>query len=699
MRRIEWFIGLVGMAAVVGCGTEASEPQLLTRHDTEPRGEHCALGGMAIRAGLDRDGNGVLDDAEIDRTDYLCDVSTTVLVRKDPLAPSLECPAGGLAVRTGIDDDVDGVLDDAEIDQTTRVCNSLELWDHDFTAEDWQDPLKVAALQGARVVTGSLAINTTEPVVLPLLELVTGSLSTGAPAARLALPALRRVAGNLGVATAAAAPELPLLAQVGGGASVGTGASALDLPALAEVGGDLTLNPGTGAIAFDAALQIHGKLLITGDCALIDAPNLGAVDGPLEMYFNARGTLSLPGLGTIGGDFYVRSEVTGLHLDNLTSIGGGIILDTNSSSPQSFSLALPSLQTIGGSIQGFLDHLTSIDLPQLTRLGGKLYLDAMPLTRISMPRVTDIGGDIGLYAMPALVTMDLGSLVTAGRIGIHDAPALTTLSLPALVSAAANGLPADLSSGILIFNTGLAAADWPSLKTVVGDIVLNENPALRSVRLPQLTTAAGLTLVDDPLLTTVTAPRLTGTDPVDVGISYAPVDTLDLGALTTARNIQLDTTALADLSGLRALTSAQYLDLHTNPQLRDLRGLAALRQLGTLEITSNNALASLDGLEQVTEIRGLLTIQFNLALTSVAGLRNVTYVRLGLLVEGNPMLATLDFTNLRSINSSLWIQNMTRLASLSGLDALSSVAGGIVIDGNPNLPQAEIQAFLTRLGH
>src|SRR5689334_228884 len=133
-----WAI-VVGLA-LGGCGAEPPgatpppsspppQPALLSRSDREPAGANCTYGGTALRAGLDRNADGILEDNEVEHTDYVCDVSTTVLVRKDPFAPLLECPAGGVAVQTGIDDNRDGILQDAEIDQTTRVCNSLDLWD------------------------------------------------------------------------------------------------------------------------------------------------------------------------------------------------------------------------------------------------------------------------------------------------------------------------------------------------------------------------------------------------------------------------------------------------------------------------------------------------------------------------------------------------------------------------------------------
>src|SRR5262249_57249279 len=100
----------------------------LTRRDPEPAGSHCANGGIAIQIGADRNGNGVLDSAEIEHTDYVCDPGA-VLVRKDPIEPDAGCPTGGIAVKTGADSNADGILEDTEVQQTTRVCSPAELWE------------------------------------------------------------------------------------------------------------------------------------------------------------------------------------------------------------------------------------------------------------------------------------------------------------------------------------------------------------------------------------------------------------------------------------------------------------------------------------------------------------------------------------------------------------------------------------------
>ncbi len=48
----------------------------------------------------------------------------TSLIRQSPEPAGAHCANGGTRIDTGVDDDADGVLDDAEIDQTTYVCNA-----------------------------------------------------------------------------------------------------------------------------------------------------------------------------------------------------------------------------------------------------------------------------------------------------------------------------------------------------------------------------------------------------------------------------------------------------------------------------------------------------------------------------------------------------------------------------------------------
>src|SRR5262245_51468175 len=312
MRRVAlrvlvlWGAGCDGTPVAMDM-TPASPPALV-RRDPVPAGATCAFGGAALRTGVDENRNGVLDDAEITATTTVCDPSTMTLIRRDPIAAGLDCPAGGVAIRAGIDDNGNGTLEDDEIDETARLCNSLELWEGDFTAESWSDPIKVAALEGARVVTGSLSISASTAVRLPMLELVGGSLLAANQTPSVALPALRHVGGTLELDT-------PIVDG--------------PLAALERVGGNLVLSSG-GAQSAGASIA---------------APQLTEVGGDLVITAAARGEVSLPALRTVGvlGE---RGQLTALQLDALQSIGGDLWF----ADPTLTSLSLPALQTVGGDL-------------------------------------------------------------------------------------------------------------------------------------------------------------------------------------------------------------------------------------------------------------------------------------------------------------------------------------------------------------
>jgi hypothetical protein len=100
----------------------------LVRSDPEPQGPNCANGGTAIHEGVDDDGDGLLDDDEIDATTYVCNGTpgTAALVVISAEAPGVNCTNGGSAVRTGTDVNANSVLDDDEVQQTIYVCNGVD---------------------------------------------------------------------------------------------------------------------------------------------------------------------------------------------------------------------------------------------------------------------------------------------------------------------------------------------------------------------------------------------------------------------------------------------------------------------------------------------------------------------------------------------------------------------------------------------
>jgi cysteine-rich repeat protein len=90
--------------------------------------EGCPSGGVRVTAGVDRDGDDVLDAEEVLRTDELCHgaggasglTTRVVLTAIDPGTP---CAAGGTRIESGLDLDGDGALSAAEIQQQATVCH------------------------------------------------------------------------------------------------------------------------------------------------------------------------------------------------------------------------------------------------------------------------------------------------------------------------------------------------------------------------------------------------------------------------------------------------------------------------------------------------------------------------------------------------------------------------------------------------
>jgi hypothetical protein len=113
-------IGLVcftSLLAAAACGSgDRNRP--LSR--LQAAGDACPGGGISVAAGNDDDGDGSLDDAEIDTVDLLC--SNDTLTRIDDIPPGDVCPNGGTSIKAGVDDDDNGELGDPEVDTTQNVC-------------------------------------------------------------------------------------------------------------------------------------------------------------------------------------------------------------------------------------------------------------------------------------------------------------------------------------------------------------------------------------------------------------------------------------------------------------------------------------------------------------------------------------------------------------------------------------------------
>jgi len=88
----------------------------------------CPQGGILVETGIDENGNGLLDDAEVDNAEKVCNgqngasgLNSLVALNNEPVGAN--CANGGLRIDSGLDANANGSLEASEIGQTRYVCN------------------------------------------------------------------------------------------------------------------------------------------------------------------------------------------------------------------------------------------------------------------------------------------------------------------------------------------------------------------------------------------------------------------------------------------------------------------------------------------------------------------------------------------------------------------------------------------------
>jgi hypothetical protein len=109
------------------CSGGSAVTSLVETHD-EAAGANCPSGGKRFTAGLDANGNGVLDASEMNSSGYICNgeqgsASARGLTAVVQESAGANCPSGGVKINSGSDDNGNGTLDVAEITGTQFVCN------------------------------------------------------------------------------------------------------------------------------------------------------------------------------------------------------------------------------------------------------------------------------------------------------------------------------------------------------------------------------------------------------------------------------------------------------------------------------------------------------------------------------------------------------------------------------------------------
>jgi hypothetical protein len=97
------------------------------------QGETCQNGGVLVTNGYDLNNNGVLEENEVAGTTVVCNGTdgtngtdgSNSLIRTTRIDESEECPLGGFLIESGLDVNGNGVLEDEEVNgfNTTYVCD------------------------------------------------------------------------------------------------------------------------------------------------------------------------------------------------------------------------------------------------------------------------------------------------------------------------------------------------------------------------------------------------------------------------------------------------------------------------------------------------------------------------------------------------------------------------------------------------
>jgi len=93
----------------------------------EVNSSNCEFGGVKIQTGIDLNSNNILEENEIDKTDFVCNAEGfNSLINTTTEVSGVNCSNGGLKVETGIDLNRNNILEENEIQKIDFICNGID---------------------------------------------------------------------------------------------------------------------------------------------------------------------------------------------------------------------------------------------------------------------------------------------------------------------------------------------------------------------------------------------------------------------------------------------------------------------------------------------------------------------------------------------------------------------------------------------
>lgn len=594
---------MAAAGSAVGCGSQGGGAAAqLTRLDEASRQE-CPAGGQVESRGPDEDGDGSLDDDEIEEREVRCaelrEVSRIVTV-----PPGAQCVGGGAARQRGLDRNGNEILDDDEVDETIYVCSTVVPFDVTVrTAAEVEALAQITEIQGSLTVE-IVGEDGPREVVLPALRKVLGSVRLGLDArlTTVAMPELTEVGGELqlggGGATRLRTLAFPKLVQLGGTFTLWNNPAMVawpSMPELARVGGDflvlsnpelLEVRAPKQRVAGEVSVLFNGKLekldlrssegagsvvvrqnaklaevalAVTGDAA---SAGLGAVkveSSPLleRLAVTAPRVASLKvGQNPLLASLAVTvGEVTGA-VEILQSQGTVTLAPLRPEREPRVRLgglqlrgAVGALTVSGGRLRvegaARIEETALVQLEGIEHVGGRFDLMSNPQL-ISVAPVSFFGGEVQVYDNAKLVR---GDLVTQPEMF----GSLVFSSNPALVSVQGSlaGLQKVHGALMILGNDQLTAASSPVGQIDAG-LVINGNDRLAVLQLDQVPQVTRLSVQFNYALTSLSLPALASAGQILL-ITNPAVTQLSLPALTAATGLEARANSQLPTCQLRAL--------------------------------------------------------------------------------------------------------------------------------------------------
>ncbi|WP_375756491.1 hypothetical protein [Corallococcus exercitus] len=583
---------------------DAALPKVRTRARAEPHGVNCELGGQAVESGLDRNGNGQLDDGEVALADFVCATSVAnVLLRVRPVAPGARCPQGGQLSHAGHDANANGLLEDAEISQEVYACDesapvlarvrALPA----FTAPCDGDDGGGAVLEAGLDLDGDSALTTSE------------------------IEATDHVC-NLDAA------DLKLRQQAEpAGPNCSRGGTRVDVFLDRDDDGEPDRDGYASAVYVCQATRVHdGNFVVADPADLVALEGVTHLRGELTISAPTLADASLPSLAVIQGSFTARGNASlrRLSLPALRFVGGDVAVRSNA---RLDALALGTAAS--GAILWVERSLLVEDNPMLPTLEGLAAV--MPRDSVSL-RANNAMVEPGLLPQ---VTVLRGSLFIENHLRMDRTPFVNLAQVHGdvhLTNNSAMGGPFGLEH----------------LTRVDGTLNLSANALMEVLHpLAQLTSVGTLELVGNPRLPDTTGlEHLASADRIYIQGNKELVSAGDMPALERVGDgfIVKANEKLRRVHHLPRLRSATTVSSVSNAALTSLEGFRQLTRLTTLEALGNPSLTNLGDLALLREL-DFLSLQGNTALTDF-GLPELARVTLAFVVVDNPKLPTCRATAL-----------------------------------------------------